>query len=258
MKRLFLILSIIIMWDIKGFSSEVMPWVISTSIGGVNLTGFYSISSQEINFNIEKDTVNLNGITFTDEAIYPIDSNLATVAAKVSIRPGIGFDIFVKAGMVKPLLKKQTPLATKKWKTDNYDYFYGCGGKYVVAGDMILLPQIAIELGINNYNGKIEQYSYLGEKTPISQRLSILQFQGSLIISKSFLAVTPYGGIKFFYTKANWEDKENGSTIKGSKTGYSPFIGLSYSVLPFMNIKLETSFIDEISYAGGLSFNIGI
>ena len=219
-----------------GLAREVMPWVTPTSIGGVNAEVYYAYSTQKVKLDINEFKV-------------PFDYVSQKVNIKFTFRPSLGLEVYGLAGVVGSELKNGS--TSYKGKMD--DALYGGGIRYVMLGDIVILPAVSFALGLTHSS------SYLTKEngTENDFKLDTTELQGSVVASKKIGMVTPYGGVKFFHNWVRWKDEE-GDKGKGSSGDISPFLGGKISFSPFLSIKGEISFADELTYAGGLSLSLGL
>jgi len=220
-----------------GLAGEVMPWVTPTSIGGVNTEVYYAHSTQKVKLNIN------NGYKV------PFDYVSQKVNIKCTLRPGLGVEVYVLAGIIGSELKDGS--TSYKGKMD--DALYGGGIRYVLLGDIVILPAVSFALGLT-YSS-----SYLTKENGSENdfKLDATELQGSVTASKKIGMVIPYAGLKFFRNWIRWKDEE-GDKGKGNSGDISPFLGAKISFSPLLSIKGEISFADELTYAGGLSLSLGL
>lgn len=218
-----------------GLAGEVMPWVTPTSIGGVNIEVYYAHSTQKVKLDITGYKV-------------PFDYVSQKVIAKSTFRPGLGLEMYVLVGIMGSELKNGN-LSYYKGKMD--DALYGGGIRYVLLGDIVILPAISFALGLT-YSS-----SYLTKENGSENdfKLDATELQGSVTASKKIGMVTPYAGLKFFRNWIRWKDEE-GDKGKGNSGDISPFLGAKISFGPLLSIKGEISFVDEVTYAGGLNLSL--
>ncbi|HUW22427.1 MAG TPA: hypothetical protein VMW39_00100 [bacterium] len=219
-----------------GLAGEVMPWVTPTSIGGVNTEVYYAHSTQKVKLNITGYEV-------------PFDYVSQKVNIKCTLRPGLGVEVYVLAGLIGSELKDGS--TSYKGKMD--DALYGGGIRYVLLGDIIILPAISFSLGLTHSSSNLTKED--GEE--IDFTLDTTELQGSVTASKKIGMVTPYAGVKFFRNWIRWKDEE-GDKGKGNSGDISPFLGAKISFSPLLSIKGEISFADEVTYAGGLNLSLGL
>lgn len=220
-----------------GLAGEVMPWVTPTSIGGVNTEVYYAHSTQKVKLNITGYEV-------------PFDYVSQKVNIKCTLRPGLGLEVYVLAGLIGSELKNGS--TSYKGKMD--DILYGGGIRYVLLGDIVILPAVSFSLGLTHSSSNLTEE----DGKEIDFTLDTTELQGSVMASKKIGMVTPYGGVKFFHTWVRWKDKVEGRKGKGSSGDISPFLGGKLSFWSFLSIKGEISFADELTYAGGLSLSLGL
>jgi len=220
-----------------GLAGEVMPWVTPTSIGGVNTEVYYAHSTQKVKLVITGHET-------------PFDYVSQKVNMKCTFRPGLGVEVYVLAGLIGSELKDGN-LSYYKGKMD--DALYGGGIRYVLLGDIIILPAVSFALGLT-YSS-----SYLTKENGSENdfKLDATELQGSVTASKKIGMVTPYAGLKFFHNWIRWKDEE-GDKGRGSSGDISPFLGGKILFWSFLSIKGEISFVDELTYAGGLSLSLGL
>jgi len=219
-----------------GLAGEVMPWVTPTSIGGVNIEVYYAHSTQNVKLDITGYKV-------------PFDYVSQKVNAKGTFRPGLGLEMYVLVGIMGSELKDGG--TSYKGKID--DALYGGGIRYVLLGDIVILPAVSFELGLTHSSSNLTEK----DGTKIDFTLDTTELQGSVIASKKIGMVTPYAGLKLFRNWIRWKD-EGGDKGKGDSGDISPFLGAKISFGPLLSIKGEISFADEVTYAGGLSLSLGL
>lgn len=214
-----------------------MPWVTPTSIGGVNTEVYYAHSTQKVKLNINEFKV-------------PYDYVSQKVNIKCTFRPGLGLEVYVLAGLIGSELKNGS--TSYKGKMD--DILYGGGIRYVLLGDIIILPAVSFSLGLTHSSSNLTEE----DGTKIDFTLDTTELQGSVTASKKIGMVTPYAGVKFFHNWIRWKDEVGGDKGRGSSGDISPFLGGKILFCSFLSIKGEISFADELTYAGGLSLSLGI
>ncbi len=219
-----------------GLAGEVMPWVTPTSIGGVNTEVYYAYSTQQLKLDIE-------------EFKTPFDYVSQKVNIKCTFRPNLGLELYVLAGLIGSELKNGS--TSYKGKMD--DALYGGGIRYVMLGDIVILPAVSFALGLTHASSNLTEKN----GSEIDFILDTTELQGSVMASKKIGMVTPYAGVKFFHNWASWKDEE-GDKGKGSGGDISPFLGGKISFWSFFSIKGEISFADELTYAGGLNLSLGL
>ena len=219
-----------------GLAREVMPWVTPTSIGGFNTEVYYAHSTQKVKLDI-------------DEFKVPFDYVSQKVNMKFTFRPSLGLEVYGLAGIIGSELKNGS--TSYKGKMD--DALYGGGIRYVMLGDIVILPAISFALGLTHASSNLTEEN----GTEIDFTLDTTELQGSVTASKKIGMVTPYAGVKFFRNWIRWKDEE-GDKGKGDSGDISPFLGAKISFSPFLSIKGEISFADELTYAGGLSLSLGL
>ena len=220
-----------------GLAGEVMPWVTPTSIGGVNTEVYYAHSTQKLK------------LVITDHET-PFDYVSQKVIAKSTFRPGLGLEMYVLVGIMGSELKNGN--SSYKGKMD--DALYGGGIRYVLLGDIVILPAISFALGLTYSSSNLTEEN----GTKIDFTLDTTELQGSVTASKKIGMVTPYAGLKFFRNWIRWKDGVGGDKGKGDSGDISPFLGAKISFGPLLSIKGEISFADELTYAGGLSLSLGL
>ena len=220
-----------------GLAREVMPWVTPTSIGGVNAEVYYAYSTQKVKLVITGHET-------------PFDYVSQKVNIKFTFRPSLGLEVYGLAGVVGSELKNGN--VSYKGKMD--DALYGGGIRYVLLGDIIILPAVSFALGLTYSSSYLTKENGTGNDF----KLDTTELQGSVMASKKIGMVTPYGGVKFFHNWIRWKDKAEGLKGKGNSGDISPFIGGKISLTPFLSIKGEFSFADEVTYVGGLSLSLGL
>jgi len=220
-----------------GLAREVMPWVTPTSIGGVNTEVYYAHSTQKVKLDITGYKV-------------PFDYVSQKVNIKGTFRPALGVEVYALAGLISSELKNGN--VSYKGKMD--DALYGGGIRYVMLGDIVILPAISFALGLTHSSSNLTEEN----GTEIDFTLDTTELQGSVMASKKIGMVTPYAGVKFFHNWIRWKDEVGGDKGRGSSGDISPFLGGKISFWSFLSIKGEISFADELTYAGGLSLSLGI
>ena len=220
-----------------GLAGEVMPWVTPTSIGGVNTEVYYAHSTQKVKLDITGYKV-------------PFDYVSQKVNIKGTLRPGLGVEVYVLAGVIGSELKNGS--TSYKGKMD--DILYGGGIRYVLLGDIVILPAISFALGLTHASSNLTEEN--GRE--IDFTLDTTELQGSVLASKKIGMVTPYGGVKFFHNWIRWKDEVGGDKGRGNSGDISPFVGGKVLFYSFLSIKGEISFADELTYAGGLSLSLGL
>lgn len=233
--RIF-ILSLGLIYGISAFglAGEVMPWVTPTSIGGFNTEVYYAHSTQKVKLDITGYEV-------------PFDYVSQKVNIKCTLRPGLGLEVYVLAGLIGSELKNGS--TSYKGKMD--DILYGGGIRYVLLGDIIILPAVSFALGLTHASSNLTKE----DGTKIDFTLDTTELQGSVMASKKIGMVTPYAGVKFFHNWVRWKWGKEG---RGSSGDISPFVGGKILFCSFLSIKGEISFADELTYAGGLSLSLGL
>jgi len=237
-ERIF-ILSLAIICAVFSFAlaGEVMPWVTPTSIGGVNTEVYYAHSTQKVKLDITGYKV-------------PFDYISQRVNAKVTFRPSLGLEVYGLAGVVGSELKN----GNRSYKGKMDDVLYGGGIRYVLLGDIVILPAISFALGLTHSSSNLTEE----DGTEIDFTLDTTELQGSVTASKKIGMVTPYAGLKFFHNWIRWKDEVGGDKGKGDSGDISPFLGAKISFVPLLAIKGEISFADEVTYAGGLNLSLGL
>ncbi|MFB0526041.1 MAG: hypothetical protein ACETVO_01055 [bacterium] len=220
-----------------GLAREVMPWVTPTSIGGVNTEVYYAHSTQKVKLDITGYKV-------------PFDYVSQKVNLKFTFRPYLGLEVYGLAGLIGSELKN----GNRSFKGKMDDALYGGGIRYVLLGDIVILPAISFALGLTYSSSNLTEEN----GTEIDFTLDTTELQGSVTASKKMGMVTPYGGVKFFHNWVRWKDEAGGDKGKGSSGDISPFLGAKISFGPLLAIKGEISFADELTYAGGLSLSLGL
>ena len=220
-----------------GLAGEVMPWVTPTSIGGVNTEVYYAHSTQKVKLDINEFKV-------------PFDYVSQKVNIKCTFRPGLGVEVYVLAGVIGSELKNGS--TSYKGKMD--DILYGGGIRYVLLGDIIILPAVSFALGLTHSSSNLTKE----DGKEIDFTLDTTELQGSVLASKKIGIITPYAGVKFFHNWIRWKDEVGGDTGEGSSGDISPFLGGKILFFSFLSIKGEISFADELTYAGGLSLSLGL
>jgi len=234
---LLLALALICLVNFPGLGAEVMPWVAPTSIGGFNVEVYYANLTQEFKLDITGYRV-------------PYDYVSQKINLKATLRPGVGFELYGLIGVIGSELKG----GSLSYKGEMDGTAYGGGVRYVLLGDIFILPALSFELGVNRYSSSLTKEN--GKK--INFRFETTELQGCVMMSKGIATVTPYLGVKFFHNWANWEDEAGGDKGKGSSGDLSPFLGGKVSFLPFLSIKGEISLGDERTYAGGINLSFGL
>jgi len=217
-----------------GLATEVMPWLTPTSIGGANLEVYYANSTQEVKLDIGYKV--------------PCDYVSERVNLKCTFRPALGLELCGLVGIMCAELKNGKP----SFKGQMDGTVFGGGIRYVLLGDIIILPVVSFELGLSHSSA-----SLIEEDSTKILELENTKLQGSVMVGKKIGIVTPYGGVKFFHDWVRWKDESKGDKGKGTGGDISPFLGGKIAFNPFLSIKGEISFGDEFNYAGGLSLSIG-
>lgn len=220
-----------------GLAREVMPWVTPTSIGGVNTEVYYAHSTQKVKLVITGHET-------------PYDYVSQKVNIKCTFRPGLGLEVYGLAGLIGSELKNGN--TSYKGKID--DAVYGGGIRYVMLGDIVILPAVSFALGLTHSSSNLTKE----DGKEIDFTLDTTELQGSVTASKKIGIITPYAGVKFFHNWIRWKDEVGGDKGKGSSGDISPFVGGKLSFWSFLSIKGEISFADELTYAGGLSLSLGL
>jgi hypothetical protein len=187
------------------------------------------------------------------------DYSTVGYGAKLTVKVLGGWHVYAKGGKFSPELKLQTGSQDKFENKDNYQgSFIGGGVKWVMFPDTIVTPAVALDLGVTKSSSDLNKVNGV---PVLSQNWDInaLEYQGAVSISKKLLMFDPYGGVKFFKTAVDWRTTvdEAGNLvdkkISGDANGVAPYIGLSWSILPFVALTAEGSFGAEQSFAGGLT-----
>ena len=220
----------------SGLATEVMPWVTPTSIGGFNIEVYYANSTQELRLDIKGQETAFDYVS-------------QKVNMKCTFRPGLGLEAYVLTGVMGSELKDDNGF----YKGGINDTVYGGGIRYVLLGDIVILPAVSFALGLTHSSSSLMKKN----GTESDFKLDTTELQGSVMASKKMGMVTPYGGVKFFHNWIRWKDEE-GDKGKGSSGDISPFLGGKISFWSFLSIKGEISFADELTYAGGLSLSLGL
>jgi hypothetical protein len=219
-----------------GLAAEVMPWVTPTSIGGFNIEVYYANTTQKLKLDITGYKVSYDYVS-------------QKVNVKCTFRPGLGVEVYGLAGVIGSELKD----GDRSFKGGIDGAVYGGGIRYILLGDIVILPAISFALELNHSSSKLTEQ----DGTKIDFGLNNTELQGSVIASKEMGVITPYAGVKFFHNWVGWKDKVWGEG-KGSSCDISPFVGGKVSFGPFLSIKGEISFLDELTYAGGINLNLEI
>jgi len=220
-----------------GSAAEVMPWVTPTSIGGISIEVYYANSTQNLKLDITGYKL-------------PFDYISQKVNMKLTFRPGLGLEVYGLAGVIGSELKGGGD--SYKGKID--DTVFGGGIRYILLGDIVILPAVSFELGLNYSSSNLTEK----DGTRIDFGLNTMELQGSVTASKKIGIITPYGGVKFFHNWVRWKDRVGGDKGKGNSGDISPFLGGKIALSRLLSIKGEISFADELTYAGGLSLSLGI
>ena len=220
-----------------GLAGEVMPWLTPTSIGGVNIEVYYASSTQELKLTITGHEV-------------PYDYISQKANVKCTFRPVLGLETYALAGVIGAELKN----GKVSYKGQIDGIVFGGGIRYVLLGDIVILPAISFELGLSHSSSNLTEEN--GNK--IDFALDSTELQGSVMASKKIGVVSPYGGVKIFHNWARWKDEVGHDKGDGSSGDVSPFIGGKISFSHFLSIKGEISFADELTYAGGINLSLGI
>jgi len=218
-----------------GLATEVMPWLTPTSIGGANLEVYYANSTQEVKLDIGYKV--------------PCDYVSERVNLKCTFRPGLGVELYGLVGITGSELKND-----KLCRGQMDGTVFGGGIRYVLLGDIIILPAVSFELALNHSSSSLTEED--GSKIDLG--LDSTELQGSVMASKKIGIATPYGGVKFFHNWVRWKDEAKGDKGKGSSGDISPFLGTKISFSPLLSIKGEISFLDEFTYAGGLNLSLAL
>jgi len=220
-----------------GLTTEVMPWLTPTGIGGANIEVYYANSTQQVELDITETKV-------------PYDYVSQRVSLKCTFRPALGVELYGLVGIMGSELKN----GESSYKGQIDGTLFGGGIRYVLLGDIIILPIVSFELGLDHSSSSLTEE----DGTKIDLRLENTELQGSVMVSKKIGIVTPYGGVKFFHGWVRWKDEAKGDKGKGTGGDISPFLGGKISFSHFLSIKGEISFADEFNYAGGLSLSVGL
>ncbi len=220
-----------------GLAGEVMPWVTPTSIGGVNTEVYYAHSTQKVKLVITGHET-------------PFDYVSQKVNMKCTFRPGLGLEVYGLAGVIGSELKD----GDHSFKGGIDGAVYGGGIRYVLLGDIVILPAISFALGLTYSSSNLTEEN----GTKIDFTLDNTELQGSVTASKKIGMVIPYAGLKFFHNWIRWKDEVWGRKGKGNSGDISPFLGAKISFGPLLSVKGEISFLDELTYAGGLNLSFGI
>ena len=220
-----------------GLATEVMPWVTPTSIGGINIEVYYANSTQNLKLKITEDEI-------------PYDYISQKVNMKLTFRPGLGLELYGLAGVIGSELNGGG--LSYKGKIDGT--VFGGGIRYVLLGDIVILPAVSFELGLNHSSSDLTEKN----ATQIDFTLVTTELQGSVTASKKMGIVTPYGGVKLFHNWVRCKDEVEGVKGKGNSGDISPFLGGKISLGRLLSIKGEISFADELTYVGGLNLSLGI
>jgi len=220
-----------------GLATEVMPWVTPTSIGGINLEVYYANSTQNLKLDITGHEV-------------PYDHVSQKINMKCTFRPMLGLEIYVLAGVMGSELK----YGNVSYKGGVDGTVYGGGIRYVLLGDIVILPAVSFEFGLNHSSTNLTEEN----SSKIDFGLDTTELQGSVMASKKIGVISPYGGVKFFHNWVRWKDRVGGDKGKGNSGDISPFLGGKISLSRLLSIKGEISFADELTYVGGLNLSLGI
>ncbi|NIM02780.1 hypothetical protein GTN66_01305 [bacterium] len=237
-KRIF-VFSLVLICGVfsTGLAREVMPWVTPTSIGGINTEVYYAHSTQKVKLDITGYQV-------------PFDYISQKVNMKFTFRPSLGLEVYGLAGVAGSELKN----GNRSYKGKMDAALYGAGIRYVMLGDIVILPAISLALGLTYSSSNLTEEN----GTEIDFTLDTTELQGTVTASKKIGMVTPYAGLKLFHNWIRWKDNVGGDKGKGSSGDISPFLGGKILTWSFLSIKGEISFADELTYAGGLSLSLGL
>ena len=219
------------------YASEILSTAL-TSSKKINIQIYNIWLKEEIKF---KDT---------DDQRFTCDltQELAVLKAIVPINYKINF--YTKAGFINSEIERDNNRYSGK--TDFS--LYGGGIKYIFFPDTIVTPAITLDLGVTFSSNYMDKRKINNLKKEIDTKLETLEYQGALIISKKLNLFEPFGGIKFFTSQIEWENRE-GQSYKGiNNTDVGSFIGSKVFFYPLVSLVLEMDFIGEVGYGIGLDF----
>lgn len=137
---------------------------------------------------------------------------------------------------------------------------YGGGVKFSVNPDTQFAPGVALDLGYQRADYRLDHLSPRGAASPAraQQRLTLTTWQVAVEAAHQFSLengkLEPYGGIRWIRVEADLKDIPSGTRAGGRKDSASPFLGLRVPAGERVGGFLESSFAGGYHYGAGLEY----
>jgi hypothetical protein len=94
-----------------------------------------------------------------------------------------------------------------------------------------------------------------GGDSPVSidQQFTMEEWQFATTASKRLGKFEPYGGLKIFRQTAILQDNTTAEKVRGTRDGWSPYLGARFEFFPREMLVVEVYGVDEVGFAVGLA-----
>jgi hypothetical protein len=130
---------------------------------------------------------------------------------------------------------------------------YGFGVRWNATPVTPVSVGVAIDLSYVRQTVDFEKLTSNGVVSALDERFERDEFQAAVNVSKRWMQIEPYGGLKTSYVENKILDRATQSRMNGSDVEWSPFVGLKWEFFEKESLVIEGSFADEKAFSAGLN-----
>ncbi len=164
--------------------------------------------------------------------------------------------VAIKGGV---LMDPQVEAQSTKWQS-RAGYLYGIDLYSEVFPATRLRPGVQVSAGISAFQVPLDRViSSTGAVTLVDQKMSGIDYHGSVLLTYKWWRVIPYTGIRMFGRSVNWHDNQPvagqpANIVGHAKGNVSIVVGLPIQITPSVRFQAEGVFVNETMATAGLSF----
>jgi hypothetical protein len=182
------------------------------------------------------------------------DGEGAATVARVTWRPFQGLHYGLHVGIGDYEVRTPSGSVTNTLRNDSPGILWGASLGWTLTPDTLVTPGVSVEASYarSQYSMKRLQ-SGANAWVSVDQLFALDEIQAAVAVSNRWGRLEPSAGLRFFRQTSRLHDRPSAARVKGSRDGYSPFVGLRWEFLPRESLVLEATGADEVLWAAGLS-----
>jgi hypothetical protein len=120
-------------------------------------------------------------------------------------------------------------------------------------------PGVMVSAGMTGFMAPFS--SVVGSSTPINQRISGIEYHGSVVLGMKWGRFSPYGGVKIFERSLTWRDNQplagQTASIDGDSHGNAALIlGLPIRITEAIQFNVEAVLVTQTAITAGITIGL--